>query len=142
MGTFTVFFDGQFWVGLAVRQRGCEIGVPEVARVVFGPEPSDAELLQWSHEHFRRLEYRAVDASLEIAPLERAPAINPKRRQREARRALEEVTTRTRAQTALATALEEERGKQQREQRARRQEESDERFRRRAEKRKRARRGK
>ncbi|AKU95724.1 hypothetical protein AKJ09_02388 [Labilithrix luteola] len=139
MGSFTVFFDGQFWVGLAVRHRDSNSRVPEVARVVFGPEPSDAELLEWTREQFQRLEYRAVDST---APLERASAGNPKRRQREARRALEETTTRTRAQTALAAALEEERGKQERERRARRQEQADERFRCRAEKRKRARRGK
>ena len=40
----TVFFDGQFYVGLLERRNRGEMNA---ARVVFGAEPGDAELLDW-----------------------------------------------------------------------------------------------
>ena len=40
----TVFHDGQFWVGLAEH---VEDGRYVVARIVFGAEPSDEEILQF-----------------------------------------------------------------------------------------------
>jgi hypothetical protein len=98
MGTFTIFFDGQFWVGLATRVS--DAGT-EVARVVFGPEPSDALLLEWFRDEYSRLTF--VPTTVEVNT---RVAGNPKRRQREARRALEAPRTRTRAQEAWSTALE------------------------------------
>ncbi|MGC4064160.1 MAG: YjdF family protein [Polyangiaceae bacterium] len=98
MGTFTIFFDGQFWVGVLTRDG--ENG-SEIARVVFGPEPTDAELAVWIREAYGRLAF--VPTNMEApAPLHR----NPKRRMREARRALEEPRTRTRAQEAWSIAME------------------------------------
>ena len=52
--TLTVYYDGQFWVGLAEHVDG---GVYGVARIVFGAEPSDNEVLQfvvnrWEELHF------------------------------------------------------------------------------------------
>lgn len=96
MGTFTIFFDGQFWVGLATRVG--EDG-DEVARVVFGPEPTDAELVIWIRDEYRRLAF--VPTTIEPDAAMRG---NPKRRTREARRALEEPRLRTRAQEAWSLA--------------------------------------
>jgi hypothetical protein len=98
MVTFTIFFDGQFWIGLATR-----IGTHgnEVARHVFGPEPTDAELIQWFRNDYCRLEF--VPTSLEVNT---RVGGNPKRRLREARRALEAPRTCTRAQEAWSAALE------------------------------------
>ena len=42
--TLTVFHDGQFWVGLAEHVEDGRYGV---ARIVFGVEPSDGEILQF-----------------------------------------------------------------------------------------------
>ena len=42
--TLTVYHDGQFWVGLAER---VEDGGYGVARIVFGAEPSDEEILRF-----------------------------------------------------------------------------------------------
>ncbi|MBU1079767.1 MAG: YjdF family protein, partial [Spirochaetes bacterium] len=43
--TCTVFFDGRFWIALAVRTD--EAGVASIARHVFGPEPTNPELLRF-----------------------------------------------------------------------------------------------
>ena len=42
--TLTVYQDGQFWVGLAEHVEGGRYGV---ARIVFGAEPSDEEILRF-----------------------------------------------------------------------------------------------
>ena len=42
--TLTVYHDGQFWVGLAERVEDGRYGA---ARIVFGAEPSDEEILRF-----------------------------------------------------------------------------------------------
>lgn len=42
--TLTVYHDGQFWVGLAEH---VEDGRHGVARIVFGAEPSNEEILRF-----------------------------------------------------------------------------------------------
>ena len=42
--TLTVYHDGQFWVGLAEHVEDGRYGV---ARIVFGAEPSDEEILRF-----------------------------------------------------------------------------------------------
>lgn len=98
MGTLTVFFDGQFWIGLATRMWA---GGTEVARVVFGHEPTEAELVVWARDEYRKVHFAPADLEAS-APLAR----NPKRRLREARRTLEEPRTCTRAQEAWSRARE------------------------------------
>lgn len=138
MGSFTLYFDGQFWVGLATRESD---GVVEVARVVFGPEPSDQEVLAWAREHFHALDYKPVDEAA-ARLLRSRPCGNPKRRQRDARKSLDDCSGRTRAQDAWQAAFEAEKGQRKSEARARRRALADERFAQRSEKRKRAKRGK
>lgn len=138
MGSFTLYFDGQFWVGLATRESA---GAIEVAQVVFGPEPSDQEVLAWAREHFHALDYKPVDEAAGRL-LRSRPCGNPKRRQRDARKSLEDSTSRTRAQEAWQVAFEAEKGQRKSEARARRRMLADERFAQRSEKRKRAKRGK
>ena len=138
MGSFTVYFDGQFWAGLATRERD---GVVEIARVAFGSEPSDRELFAWACSHFHELEYRAVDAGLMSALKDRACG-NPKRRQREAQRALKDSATCTRAQAAWSAAMEAEKGAHSSEVRANRREIEERKYQLRVEKRKQAKGGK
>lgn len=88
----TVFFDGQFYVGLLERRNRGEMNA---ARVVFGAEPGDAELLDWIISGYPGV----------YAPREVKLAGNPKRRQRQATRALERGIS-TRSQQALALARE------------------------------------
>lgn len=123
-------------MGLAVSRSENEVAV---ARVVFGPEPSDAAVLEWARDEFRHLRFRVVDRS-ELD--ERMRPKSPKRRQREAQRDLTEATSRTRAQSALASALEEERGKLAGDARRSREERAQRSFEARQKKRKLARRGK
>ena len=44
VSSFTVCFQPPFWVGIAERWTADGY---EAARVVFGPEPSDAQIYQW-----------------------------------------------------------------------------------------------
>ena len=80
--TLTVYHDGQFWVGLAEH---VEDGTYGVARIVFGAEPSDEEILQFVISKWAKLAFfgdKPAEAS--------EPARNPKRRARETSRALKQ----------------------------------------------------
>lgn len=98
---FTVYYDGQFWVGLAERS---DEGRLSLARVVFGPEPTLPELAEmvagpaWRHLRF------LPAGEVEAPP---SPAANPKRRQREAAREARESAPSTRSQEAMKAAIEE-----------------------------------
>ena len=98
----TVYFDGQFWVAFFEREEDGELAV---ARHVFGPEPSLAEIADLLTEpRWSRLRFMPVETG-EARP--QAPAANPKRRQREAARAARAASPSTKAQDALKAALEE-----------------------------------
>ena len=78
--TLTVYRDGQFWVGLAEHVEDERYGV---ARIVFGAEPSDEEILQFVVGKWEKLSFFG-DKVTETSK----PAKNPKRRAREAAKAL------------------------------------------------------
>ena len=96
--TLTVYHDGQFWVGLAER---VEDGTYGVARIVFGAEPSDEEILQFITSKWAKLAFFG-DEPAEASE----PARNPKRRAREASRAIKQPAMGTKAQQALASQRE------------------------------------
>ena len=96
--TLTVFHDGQFWVGLAEHVEDGRYGV---ARIVFGAEPSDGEILRFVVGKWERLPFfggKPAEAS--------KSAKNPKRRAREASKALKRPAMGTKAQRALASQRE------------------------------------
>ena len=96
--TLTVHHDGQFWIGLAEH---VEDGTYGVARIVFGTEPSDEEILQFVTSKWAELAFFGDD------PAEASkPAKNPKRRAREASKALKQPAMGTRAQQVLASQRE------------------------------------
>ena len=96
--TLTVYHDGQFWVGLAEHVEDGRYGV---ARIVFGAEPSDEEILRFVASEWEKLSFFGDD------PAEASkPARNPKRRAREAARALKQPAMGTKAQQALASRRE------------------------------------
>lgn len=96
--TLTVYHDGQFWVGLAEHVEDGRYGV---ARIVFGAEPSDEEILRFVASEWEKLSFFGDD------PAEASkPARNPKRRAREAARALRQPAMGTKAQQALASRRE------------------------------------
>lgn len=96
--TLTVYHDGQFWVGLAEH---VEDGTYDVARIVFGTKPSDEEILRFVVNKWAKLSFFGDD-SAEASK----PAKNPKRRAREASRALKQPAMGTKAQQALANQRE------------------------------------
>ena len=96
--TLTVYHDGQFWVGLAEH---VEDGTYGVARIVFGTEPSNEEILQFVTSKWAKLTFFGDD------PTEASkPAKNPKRRAREASKTLKQPAMGTKAQQALANQRE------------------------------------
>lgn len=96
--TLTVYHNGQFWVGLAEHVEDERYGV---ARIVFGAEPSGEEILQFvvgRWEKFSFFDGEPAEAS--------KPAKNPKRRAREAAKALKQPAMSTKAQQALTAQRE------------------------------------
>ncbi|MDO4429274.1 MAG: YjdF family protein [Atopobiaceae bacterium] len=80
LSALTVYHDGQFWVELAEHVEGGRYGV---ARIVFGAEPSDEEILRFVTSEWEKLSFFG-DKATETSK----PAKNPKRCAREAAKAL------------------------------------------------------
>ncbi len=97
--TLTVFFESPFYIGLFERW---EDGCLQAARVVFGAEPTDAQVLAWVLDHYAALRFSPPVAGGTERPL----ADNPKRRQRQAGKAAQRMGG-TKAQQALQAAREE-----------------------------------
>lgn len=96
--TLTIYHDGQFWVGLAEHVEDGRYGV---ARIVFGAEPSDEEILRFVASKWEKLSFFGGE------PTEASkPAKNPKRRAREVEKTLEQTAMGTKAQQALAAQRE------------------------------------
>ena len=93
-----VYHDGQFWTGLAERVEDGRYGV---ARIVFGAEPSDEEILRFVASEWERLSFFG-DKTTETSK----PAKSPKRRAREAAKALKQPAMSTKAQQVLAAQRE------------------------------------
>ena len=79
--TLTLFYDGQFWVGIVEHVEDGSLGV---ARIVFGAEPSNEEVLQFVVNRWEELSFVGRKE-----PDRPKIARNPKRRQREAAKELE-----------------------------------------------------
>ena len=92
------YHDGQFWVGLAEHVEGGRYGV---ARIVFGAEPSDEEILRFVTSKWEKFSFFGGEPA-EVSK----PAKNPKRRAREAAKALKRPAVSTKAQQALAAQRE------------------------------------
>ena len=129
----TVYHDGQFWVGLAEHVEGGRYGA---ARIVFGEEPSDEEILQFVTSEWAKLAFFGDEATETSKP-----AKNPKRRAREAAKALKQPAMGTKAQQALANQRETMKQESARARSRRRAEETDARFEQRKLKRKQKHRG-
>lgn len=91
----TVYFDGRFWRG--VFERNSHDGY-SVAKVVFGAEPSDAELILFIR--FRMHSLTFSDPSSDESQQEEKK-INPKRMQKLIRRGIETKGTSTKSQEAM-----------------------------------------
>ena len=131
--TLTVYHGGQFWVGLAERVEGGRYGA---ARIVFGAEPSDEEILRFVVGKWEKLSFFGNDPAKA-----NEPARNPKRRAREAANALKQPAVSTKAQQALANQRETMKRELVRARKQRHAEKADARFEQRKLKRKRKHRG-
>lgn len=93
-GKCTILFDDPFWVGIFERVT------PEgyaAARHVFGAEPGEAELLRFAREDYVNLRFSPPGPCPPVTTLERGF----KRRQREARREMQQIGMGTFSQRAL-----------------------------------------
>lgn len=73
--SLTVFFDGQFYVGIASRRDRAKT---RYARTVFGAEPTNADI-----EEFILYRWDSLSFSPAVQEVPKALPANPKRRQRE-----------------------------------------------------------
>lgn len=97
-GKLTIYFDDPFWV--AVLEREDETGY-QVARVVLGSEPGDAEAYQFFLKNYSMFEFKM----LHEADRPQKARVNFKRAQREARKSIQEQGMGTRAQQAMKAEL-------------------------------------
>lgn len=74
----TVLFEDPFWIGIFERIDGCKLSA---AKVTFGAESKDYEILDFVNRHFYHLKF-----SPSVDVIVKQDAVNPKRRQREARK--------------------------------------------------------
>ena len=131
--TLTVYHDGQFWVGLAEHVEDGRYGA---ARIVFGAEPSNEEILRFVASEWEKLSFFGGDSAKASEP-----ARNPKRRAREAAKALKRPAVSTKAQQALSNQRETMKRESAHVRSQRRAEEADARFEQRKLKRKQKHRG-
>ena len=97
--SLTVFFKDPFWVGVFER---IEDGKLSVCKVTFGAEPKDYEVLDYILHHYYELVFSpAIETEI------RQAADNPKRRNRNARKQLENTGIGTKSQQALKRQREE-----------------------------------
>lgn len=131
----TVLFEDPFYVALYERT---ENGATQVCRVVFGKEPSDAEVYAYFLENWPRLKF-SPPVPADLHALEEHK--NPKRVQREIQKHLAPAGIGTKSQQALK--LQQEQAKTQRKQnrRLRLSDEAERRYRQRKEKKKQKHRG-
>ena len=99
-GKLTVYFEESFWIGVFER---IEDGKLSVAKVVFGAEPKDYEVQEYTV----------------VKDMKR----NPKRMQREAKKQMQETVVGTKSQQALK--LQQEQNKQERKKRSHQRKEAE-----------------
>ena len=98
-GKLTVFFEDPFWVGVFERIYD---GKLSVCKVTFGAEPKDYDILDFINRHYYGLKFSpTVEVEL------KQTADNPKRRQRNAAKQMQNTGIGTRSQQALQMQREE-----------------------------------
>ena len=109
----TVLFEDPFWIGVYEREWD---GRYEVCKITFGAEPKDYEVYDFLLKNWKHLPF---SPPVKVAPMAEH-AVNPKRLQRQTRRATRPARARTKARQALKLQQEQrkaertERGREQR----------------------------
>ena len=103
--TARILFEEPFWIGIFERTEGTRLSV---SKVTFGAEPKGYELYDYIQKLYYNLRFtQAIELMQETKK-----RINPKRRDREARKSMLDTTIATKSQQALKR--EQEKGKQER----------------------------
>ena len=111
----TVFFEDPFWVAVFEKIENEQLSV---AKVVFGAEPKDYEILEFIKGHYYRLQFSPfVDVELKKTKM------NHKRAQKDAKRQTLEKGIGTKSQQALK--LQQEQNKIERKIKSRQQKEAE-----------------
>ena len=114
-GKLTIYFEDPFWVGIFERIENRKLSV---AKVTFGAEPKDDEVLEFINRNYYHLQFSpAVEAIVKDTKK------NPKRAQREAKKQTLETGIGTKSQQALK--LQQEQNKQERKARSHEQREAE-----------------
>lgn len=100
----TVFFEEPFWIGVFERN---EDGKLSVAKVTFGAEPKDCDILDFVLKHYYDLQFSSA-----VETVVKETKKNPKRVQRDVRKEMKKTGIGTKSQQALK--LQQEQNKQQR----------------------------
>lgn len=94
---FTVYFDDPYWVGVLEEERD---GYLFAARHIFGAEPSDQGIYEFVRQAYVPLHNR-LTAGVRVEKGLSQPHVNPKRMQREVRRAMQEEGVSSKAHEAM-----------------------------------------
>ncbi len=111
----TVFFEDPFWVGVFERVSD---GKLSAAKVTFGAEPKDYEVLRFINKNYYQLQFGPA-----IEAVVKDTRKNPKRAQRDAKKQTLETGIGTKSQQALK--LQQEQNKQERKAISREQREAE-----------------
>lgn len=116
----TVYFEEPFWVGVFERVEG---GRLSVCKITFGAEPKDYEVWDFILKHYGELKFSPA-----VAAETKQTADNPKRRQRNAKKLLQQNGVGTKAQQALQMQREAMKTARRQQSRAEREEEKERQF--------------
>ncbi len=108
-GKLTIYFEDPFWVGVFERIENRKLSV---AKVTFGAEPKDYEVLEFINRNYYHLQFSPA-----VEMVVKETKKNPKRAQRDAKKQTLETGIGTKSQQALK--LQQEQNKQERKVRSR-----------------------
>ena len=114
-GRLTVFFEDPFWVGVFERVEYRKLSV---AKVTFGAETKDYEVLEFINRNYYHLQFSPA-----VETVVKDTKKNPKRAQRDAKKQTLETGIGTKSQQALK--LQQEQNKQERKVRSREQRDAE-----------------
>lgn len=114
-GKLTIYFEDPFWVGVFERIENRKLSV---AKVTFGGEPKDYEVLEFINRNYYHLQFSPA-----VETVVKDTKKNPKRAQRDAKKQTLETGIGTKSQQALK--LQQEQNKQERKVRSREQRDAE-----------------
>ena len=114
-GKLTIYFEDPFWVGVFERIENRKLSV---AKVTFGVEPKDYDVLEFINRNYYHLQFSPA-----VETVVKDTKKNPKRAQRDAKKQTLETGVGTKSQQALK--LQQEQNKQERKVRSREQRDAE-----------------